>query len=132
MRANYILSSHKILAVCKMPQIGAPYIHSGDPAYAPPLLRAPSPSSSIGTDYGPDETSYEDAHKSQNQFVNDIQARLKLNEPRMEEAQANRDPLLPKPKDPQEEQGALCACFALESSSDQVTSPLLSSASQPA
>lgn len=88
-----------------MPQSSAPYIHSGDPAYAPPLLRAPSPSSSIGTDYGPDETTPEEKQKSQSEFVKAIQDRLRLNDARPEETAANSDPLLPKPKDAHEEAG---------------------------
>ena len=46
-----------------MPQASTPYVHSGDAAYGGPVLRAPSPSSSIGTDYGEDETPAEDAEK---------------------------------------------------------------------
>ena len=81
-----------------MPQ-GAPYIHSGDPAYAPPVLRAPSPSSSIGTDYPGDESTQAEEFMTERDFVQ----RLKLDDPREDEAAANRDPLLPKPKDAQQE-----------------------------
>ncbi|KAI0685805.1 hypothetical protein BC835DRAFT_492599 [Cytidiella melzeri] len=82
-----------------MPNSSAPYIHSGDPAYAPPVLRAPSPSSSIGTDYGPDETTPEEARMTEVDFLR----QLKLADSRNEEHLASQEPLLPKPKDAQHE-----------------------------
>jgi hypothetical protein len=36
-----------------------PHVHS--PTYAPPVLRAPSPASSLGTTYAPDATSFSDS-----------------------------------------------------------------------
>ncbi len=87
--------------LCKqtaMPQ-GAPYIHSGDPAYAPPVLRAPSPSSSIGTEYPPDESTQAEEFMTEEDFVK----KLKLNHPWITEAWSWRDPLLPKPKDAAQE-----------------------------
>jgi len=80
-----------------------PNIHITDAQYAEPLLRAPSPSSSIGTDYGPDETSITDAQMSPEEFDRMCQERLKLSEPRDEESRAKMTPLLPKTKTPQEE-----------------------------
>ena len=81
-----------------MPQ-GAPYTHGGDPAYAPPVLRAPSPSSSIGTEYPPDESTQEEEFMTESDFVK----RLQLNEPWFPEAVAYREPLLPKPTNPTQE-----------------------------
>jgi len=80
-----------------------PHIHTVDPQYAEPLLRAPSPSSSIGTDYGEDETSITDAQMSPEEFDALCQERLMLSMPREGETRANISPLLPKPKTPQEE-----------------------------
>ncbi|CAL1712930.1 unnamed protein product [Somion occarium] len=55
------------------------HINLADPEYAPSLVRPPSPSSSIGTDYGPDETTPEESAKP-------------------EEEEANKDILLKRPK----------------------------------
>lgn len=74
------------------------HIHTGDPPYAPPLLRAASPSSSIGTDYGPDATSPVEAQMSPDQFSIICEQRLFLKLPKMEEIEANKNPLLPRPK----------------------------------
>ena len=82
-----------------MPHYSAPYIHSGDPAYAPPVLRAPSPSSSIGTEYEQDATTIEEYHLSEHELLE----KLKLTESRDEELVANQDPLLTRPVNPEEE-----------------------------
>lgn len=48
----------------------AQHVHPGDPGYAPPLIRPPSPASSIGTVYGADETSdTDDAEARANRHV---------------------------------------------------------------
>ena len=86
-----------------MPGYSVPYVHSGDPGYAPPLLRAPSPTDSIGTDYGPDETTVEETRLSDREFAQKCQQRLRLNALRPDEINANFDPLLPKPKNAEEE-----------------------------
>lgn len=86
-----------------MPAYSVPYVHSGDPAYAPPLLRAPSPTSSIGTDYGPDEPHGAEHLMSDAEFARMCQDKLKLNNVRREEEFANFDPLLPKCKTEEEE-----------------------------
>ncbi|KIP10203.1 hypothetical protein PHLGIDRAFT_66002 [Phlebiopsis gigantea 11061_1 CR5-6] len=86
-----------------MPAYSVPYVHSGDPAYAPPLLRAPSPTSSIGTDYGPDEPEADENLLSDNAFARTCQAKLRLNEARKEEEFACFDPLLPKCIDAEQE-----------------------------
>ena len=82
------------------------HIFAGDAVYAPPVLRAPSPSSSIGTDYGPDETSAADLEMSAEEFKNRVVYKLALNEPRAEELMAEIDPLLQRPTNPQAEKGA--------------------------
>src|SRR5882762_2811126 len=55
-----------------------PHIHS--PSYAPPVLRAPSPASSIGTSYAPDATSLSDteAELSQAAFEQKWGGKLRL------------------------------------------------------
>lgn len=95
-----------------MPAYSVPYVHSGDPGYAPPLLRAPSPTSSIGTDYGPDETSIIESGLSNQEFAQMCQQRLQLDSIRPDELCANFDPLLPKPKNQEEEKSA-CHCLFL-------------------
>lgn len=107
LRSIDILLTERHPATRIMPQNSATYIHSGDSAYAPPVLRAPSPSSSIGTDYGPDETTPEEASMSNFALMHSINHRLRLNEPSAEELKAERDPLLPKPRDAQHEQREL-------------------------
>ena len=75
------------------------HIFAGDAVYAPPVLRAPSPSSSIGTDYGPDETSIIDSELSPEEFKRKVERELKTDLPREAEDEANKDPLIPKPAD---------------------------------
>ena len=55
-----------------------------NPEYAPPVLRAPSPTSSVGTAYGPDQTSFSDTEQqlSQPAFENKWLAKLDLDKPR--------------------------------------------------
>ncbi|CAL1712929.1 unnamed protein product [Somion occarium] len=74
------------------------HINLADPEYAPSLVRPPSPSSSIGTDYGPDETTPEESAKSPEQFSRECEARIMLTVPRPEEEEANKDILLKRPK----------------------------------
>lgn len=83
-----------------------PYHH---PEYAPPVLRAPSPASSVGTTYGPDQTSYSDSEHqiSQVAFEKKWLAKLDLDKPRKEEEEANESPLIPRTENKDEENGAL-------------------------
>lgn len=83
-----------------------PYIHSADPAYAPPVLRAPSPSSSIGTNYDPDETPEVELHMSDEDFARTCEDKLQLGQPRSDEIAACKDPLLARPHSKEEEQSA--------------------------
>ncbi|KAF8073947.1 hypothetical protein FPV67DRAFT_1410271 [Lyophyllum atratum] len=68
--------------------------------YAPPVLRAPSPASSIGTTYGEDQTSFSDCEDqlSQVSFERKWEERLALGVPRPEELAANQEPLLARPQ----------------------------------
>ncbi len=76
-----------------------PYIvHPTDLQYVPTIMRAPSPSSTIGTDYGPDETTIVDSELSEHDFVRKCEEMVGINRPRPDEDEANRDPLvLPRP-----------------------------------
>ncbi|KAG5651731.1 hypothetical protein H0H81_007669 [Sphagnurus paluster] len=67
--------------------------------YAPPVLRAPSPASSIGTVYGEDQTSFSDCEDQLDQadFEQKVEDNMGLDEPRTEEILANQDPLLTRP-----------------------------------
>ena len=66
--------------------------------YASPVLRAPSPASSVGTAYGADETSLSDSELSQTDFERKCKERLQLGEPRPEEGRAELGQLLiPRP-----------------------------------
>ncbi|KAF9445383.1 hypothetical protein P691DRAFT_611101, partial [Macrolepiota fuliginosa MF-IS2] len=75
------------------------------PEYAPPVLRAPSPASSVGTTYGPDQTSLSDSEHqiSQVAFERKWLAKLDLDKPRKEEEEANESPLIPRTKNKEEE-----------------------------
>jgi len=67
--------------------------------YAPPVLRAPSPASSIGTTYGEDQTSFSDCEDqlSQPAFERKWEERIGLGAPQKEEIEANQEPLLARP-----------------------------------
>jgi hypothetical protein len=83
-----------------------PTQHHND--YASPVLRAPSPASSVGTIYGADQTAYSDneIQMSQAAFEQKWEERLELGRARQEENLANQDPLLfPPPRSAAEEQG---------------------------
>jgi hypothetical protein len=69
------------------------------PEYAPPVLRAPSPASSVGTSYGADQTSFSDSvHQlSQGAFEKKWEERIGLGNPSTEEEAANLGPLLDRP-----------------------------------
>ncbi|GJE97126.1 hypothetical protein PsYK624_133370 [Phanerochaete sordida] len=86
-----------------MPGYSVPYVHSGDPGYAPPVLRAPSPTDSIGTDYGPDETTPDEESLTDAEFDLMCRQHLRLGDVRPDEMRANIDPILPKPKNVDEE-----------------------------
>ncbi|KAF9464111.1 hypothetical protein BDZ94DRAFT_1308132 [Collybia nuda] len=66
------------------------------PEYAPPVLRAPSPASSVGTSYGADQTSFSDSEHqlSQTAFERKWEERIGLGNPSFEEETANLGPLL--------------------------------------
>ncbi|KAI0755093.1 hypothetical protein C8Q80DRAFT_410032 [Daedaleopsis nitida] len=72
-----------------------PYIvHPTDLQYVPTIMRAPSPSSTIGTDYGQDETNVVDTELSERDFIRKCEEAIGINRLRPEEEEANRDPLI--------------------------------------
>ncbi|KAG9315872.1 hypothetical protein JVU11DRAFT_3521 [Chiua virens] len=88
----------------------APPIHTGDPAYASPVIRAPSPASSVGTAYGPDETAQSDSELSPEAFRQKWLSKLKLDAPRIEEELMSFSPLIqPLPQNEIDEKN----CFNL-------------------
>ncbi|KDR83102.1 hypothetical protein GALMADRAFT_221072 [Galerina marginata CBS 339.88] len=82
--------------------------HTHHTEYADPVLRLPSPASSVGTAYGADQTSFSDseAQLSQAAFERKIEDRMELNAPRDEELRADREPLLMVPAVPGQVPGA--------------------------
>ncbi|PCH40292.1 hypothetical protein WOLCODRAFT_143017 [Wolfiporia cocos MD-104 SS10] len=81
-----------------MPQVQY-FIHAGGPQYAPPLLRAPSPASSIGTEYAEDLTDLVDRELSQEELQMKCEEKIGLHQPRMDEMAAAGDILLrPRPR----------------------------------
>lgn len=88
------------------------HVHPGDLPYATPVLRTASPSGSINTEYGPDETSISDQDLSPEEFDRKVQKQLGLHEQREQEFRAQASPLLwPKPRGPQEEKCAYTFSF---------------------
>jgi hypothetical protein len=85
-----------------MPQ---PAQHASE--YASPIVRSPSPASSVGTTYGPDQTSFSDSESeiSQLAFEQKCQERIGLGLPTPEEVQASESPLLAVSSNPGEEMG---------------------------
>lgn len=83
----------------------ASLIHTGDPAYASPVIRAPSPASSVGTAYGPDETTQSDSELSLDAFQQKWSSKLKLDGPGIEEELMSFSALIqPLPQNQMEEQ----------------------------
>lgn len=67
--------------------------------YADPVLRPASPASSLGTAYGPDETSLSDSELTSISFVRKCLEQLELHLPRKDEVEAEQDPLITIPSD---------------------------------
>ncbi|KAF7364886.1 hypothetical protein MVEN_00359100 [Mycena venus] len=68
-----------------------------NPEYADPVIREPSPASSVGTQYGPDRTSLSDDELDQFAFERKWEDRLDLRRATKEEELADADPLFPRP-----------------------------------
>ncbi|KAJ7625249.1 hypothetical protein DFH06DRAFT_1058612, partial [Mycena polygramma] len=65
--------------------------------YADPVIREPSPASSVGTVYGQDQTASSDEELDQAVFERKWEERLDLRRPTREEEIADADPLFPRP-----------------------------------
>jgi len=72
------------------------HVHPGDLPYATPVLRSASPSGSINTEYGPDETSPSDHELAAEGFERKIEAQLRIHHQREEELRAEAQPLMLK------------------------------------
>ena len=84
----------------------ARHIHTADPVYAPPVLRAPSPTGSLSTEYGPDEGDWVN-NMTDAEFDRYCQEQIGIHpsQKRAEPDSLFRVPLLPKPRDKNEEIG---------------------------
>ncbi|PPQ64842.1 hypothetical protein CVT24_008207 [Panaeolus cyanescens] len=73
--------------------------HTHHTEYVPRLVRSPSPTSSVGTSYPEDQTAFSDTDEQISQFAFERkqEERIRLFQPRKEEQDANRDPLLIAP-----------------------------------
>ncbi|KAI6044754.1 hypothetical protein EDC04DRAFT_2889433 [Pisolithus marmoratus] len=83
----------------------AQLIHASDPAYAPPVIRPPSPASSVGTVYEPDQTSHSDTELSKEEFEQKWLAKLHLDDLKIEEEEKLHPVLIdprPPPDSPEE------------------------------
>ncbi|KAH7906715.1 hypothetical protein BJ138DRAFT_1071351 [Hygrophoropsis aurantiaca] len=74
---------------------------AGDPAYGSPVIRPPSPASSVGTAYPDDDTSPSDGELSQDAFNRKWASKLGLDRPK-EEEERKKECLLISPKNPAE------------------------------
>jgi len=74
-----------------------------NPEYADPVIREPSPASSVGTVYGPDQTASSDDELDQLAFERKWEDRLDLRRATREEELADADPLFPRPSTAVEE-----------------------------
>jgi len=80
------------------------HVHTADPVYATPVLRAPSPTGSLSTEYGPDEGGSENELSDEN-FAKLCEERIGL---RKKPSETDREStafhvLIPKPRDKNEE-----------------------------
>ncbi|KAI0310137.1 hypothetical protein OF83DRAFT_912372 [Amylostereum chailletii] len=75
-------------------------VHHGDLPYSNPVLRSASPSGSINTEYGPDETSKSDSELSPDEFQRKIEQQLRIHYPREEEVSAEAKALRLPPMKP--------------------------------
>lgn len=83
-------------------------VHTADPPYGAPVIRPSSPTNSISTEYGPDETSQSDNELSDIDFAKKTLEQIGIGKERQSEAEANRSVLLPKPNNSAEEKRLFC------------------------
>ena len=75
------------------------HLHNMDPTYAPPVIRAPSPSTSLTTEYAPDATPLSDLELTDEEFARKCEGMIGLEEFNAESPMI----LLPKPQTAYEE-----------------------------
>ncbi len=80
------------------------HVHTADPVYATPVLRAPSPTGSLSTEYGPDEGGSENELSDEN-FAKLCEERIGLRKKPLETDRESTafHVLIPKPRDKNEE-----------------------------
>lgn len=82
---------------------GPRHTHTVDPVYAPPVLRAPSPTDSISTEYGLDETSIADKALSDEDFAKRVDLEIGLRKTKWSEVGVPKSVLLGRTPDSKEE-----------------------------
>jgi len=83
-----------------MPATG--HVHTTDPVYAPPVLRAPSPTGSLSTEYGPDEGGLEN-ELSDEIFAKLCEEKIGFQQKSVEQESIAFQVILPKPRGKDEE-----------------------------
>ncbi|KAI5118251.1 hypothetical protein M0805_007500 [Coniferiporia weirii] len=81
----------------------ARHIHTVDPVYAPPVLRAPSPTDTISTEYGPDETSISDLTLTDEEFAKRVDEEIGLRKTKWSDSGVVKSIILPRTNDSKEE-----------------------------
>lgn len=79
--------------------------HTVDPVYAPPVLRAASPTDTISTEYGDDETSQAHKNMTEEEFAQHVEEEIGLRRTDWSDAPGPKLVLLPRPSNKQEETG---------------------------
>ncbi|GAW01096.1 hypothetical protein LENED_002670 [Lentinula edodes] len=84
--------------------------------YAPPDVRSPSPTSSVGSSHPEDQTSLSDSEGmlSQPQFEQKWESRIGLGQPSHRELDAMKDPLIARPVPGSEEEKRYFEIFAMK------------------
>jgi hypothetical protein len=87
---------YHLAPIWTIPTMSAFPTHTHHSEYADPVMRVPSPASSVGTSYGADQTAHSDseAQLSPAAFARKCSERIGLHLPRTEEFRADQDPLL--------------------------------------
>ena len=83
------------------------HLHNMDPTYAPPVIHAPSPSTSLTTEYAPDATSLSDQELTDEEFSRKCEEMIGLGQRTAESTMI----LLPKPQTAAEEKSTMPLSF---------------------
>ena len=85
---------------------GSRHIHTANPVYSQPVLRAASPTNTITTEYGEDETSLSDRELDDEQFAAKVEMNIGIRQREDVMPCTGLHVLLPKPRNSMEEKGA--------------------------